>query len=429
VASYLILSTLTDEGRKTLKDRPERLQEVNRELVALGGRLSQQMAMFGPYDFLNVVEAPDNETASRIAVDLGSRGTVRLTTLPAIPTAGDTARSSRGSDYVVFTKLTPDGRKEVQRDPERLTQVEAAAKRAGAQITRQFRVLGEYDYVTLVRAPDNATASRIASEVSALGTVKLNVYPAIPIERFTQLLQLKAYRNEPHTWQTALWAQLVRRSSRRWVMTRHVHRFCKPFTVEGAESLRGVRGPAIIIANHTSHFDTPAVLRALPSHLRERTAVAAAADRFYRASQRSWWYSLFWNTFPIVRGGGAKALEYPKWLLDHGWSILIYPEGGRFKPGQVQRFHHGATIMAQFAKVPVIPLHLEGLHAIMPRGKRLPQPGPVRVRLGAPISLEGVASLPEGTALLENAMRDLAGIPARPAPPPAAEAAQPQPAG
>jgi 1-acyl-sn-glycerol-3-phosphate acyltransferase len=85
--------------------------------------------------------------------------------------------------------------------------------------------------------------------------------------------------------------------------------------------------------------------------------------------------------------------------------------------------------MAQFAMVPVIPLLVVGLHAIMPRGTRLPQPGPVRVRLGAPISLEGVASLPEGTALLENAMRDLAGIPARPAPPPAAEAAQPQPAG
>jgi uncharacterized protein with GYD domain len=165
VASYLILSTLTDEGRKTLKDRPERLQEVNRELEALGGRLSQQMAMFGPYDFLNVVEAPDNETATRIAVDLGSRGTVRLTTLPAIPTDTNGGSPSRGSDYVVFTKLTPDGRKEVQRDPERLSQVEAEAKRAGAQITRQFRVLGEYDYVTIVRAPDNATASRIASDV------------------------------------------------------------------------------------------------------------------------------------------------------------------------------------------------------------------------------------------------------------------------
>ena len=62
MATYIMLSTLTDEGRKTLKERPERLQEVNREIEAMGARVTQQYAVLGGYDFINILEAPDNET-------------------------------------------------------------------------------------------------------------------------------------------------------------------------------------------------------------------------------------------------------------------------------------------------------------------------------------------------------------------------------
>ena len=85
VATYIMLSTLTDEGRKTLKERPERLQEVNREIEAMGARVTQQYAVLGGYDFVNIIEAPDNETIARVSVELGARGTVQLTTLAAIP--------------------------------------------------------------------------------------------------------------------------------------------------------------------------------------------------------------------------------------------------------------------------------------------------------------------------------------------------------
>lgn len=85
MATYIMLSTLTDEGRKTLKERPERMQEVNREIEAMGARVTQQYAVLGGYDFINILEAPDNETIARISVELGSRGTVVLTTLPALP--------------------------------------------------------------------------------------------------------------------------------------------------------------------------------------------------------------------------------------------------------------------------------------------------------------------------------------------------------
>lgn len=82
---YVILSTLTDEGRKTLKQKPERILEVNKEIEAMGVKVLKQYAVLGPYDFVNIVEAPNNETVMKMSVELGSRGAVHLLTLPAIP--------------------------------------------------------------------------------------------------------------------------------------------------------------------------------------------------------------------------------------------------------------------------------------------------------------------------------------------------------
>ncbi len=81
---YIMLSTLTDEGRKTLKERPERLGEVNKEIEAMGARVIYQYAVLGAYDFVNVIDAPTNEVMARISMDLGSRGTIKITTLPGM---------------------------------------------------------------------------------------------------------------------------------------------------------------------------------------------------------------------------------------------------------------------------------------------------------------------------------------------------------
>ncbi len=84
MALYVILSTLTDEGRKTLKEKPGRVLEVNKELEAMGVKVKEQFAVLGPYDFVNIVEAPDNETVMKMSVELGSRGSVQLLSMPAI---------------------------------------------------------------------------------------------------------------------------------------------------------------------------------------------------------------------------------------------------------------------------------------------------------------------------------------------------------
>ncbi len=84
MAIFIMLSKLTDEGRKTLKERPERLAQVNKEIETMGGRVTAQYAVLGSYDFVNVVEAASNEVIARISVELGARGTIEVTTLPAM---------------------------------------------------------------------------------------------------------------------------------------------------------------------------------------------------------------------------------------------------------------------------------------------------------------------------------------------------------
>ena len=225
------------------------------------------------------------------------------------------------------------------------------------------------------------------------------------------------FRSEPHRWQTSLPAQIARRIGRRWAIARHVERYCQPLAIEGVEQLRGVRGPAIIIANHSSHFDTPVVLSVLPERIRRRTAVGAAADRFYRRGKRTWWYSLFFNTFPIVRGGGSATLDYAGELLASGWSVVIYPEGTRTTSGDVQQFRHGVAILAMQAKVPVVPIYAQGLRAILPKGERVPRAAAVQVRIGPPVWLDDLTSVPQATARLQAALLALSDNPGAAVPP------------
>ena len=83
--TYILLSKLTSEGRKTVKEKPERILEVNKEIEAFGAKVVQQFSVLGPYDFVNVVEAPDNEAITRVSIELGSRGTVHILSMPATP--------------------------------------------------------------------------------------------------------------------------------------------------------------------------------------------------------------------------------------------------------------------------------------------------------------------------------------------------------
>ena len=82
---YILLSKLTSEGRRTIKGKPERIKEVNREIEVFGAKVLEQFAVLGDYDFVNIVEAPSNEAIAQVSIELGSRGTVQITSMPATP--------------------------------------------------------------------------------------------------------------------------------------------------------------------------------------------------------------------------------------------------------------------------------------------------------------------------------------------------------
>jgi uncharacterized protein with GYD domain len=82
---YIMMSTLTDEGRKTIKTNPERIEAVNKEIERMGARVLVQYAVLGQYDFISVLDAPSNEVIAKVSMELGARGTVHIVTFPAIP--------------------------------------------------------------------------------------------------------------------------------------------------------------------------------------------------------------------------------------------------------------------------------------------------------------------------------------------------------
>jgi long-chain acyl-CoA synthetase len=166
-----------------------------------------------------------------------------------------------------------------------------------------------------------------------------------------------------------------------------IHRlFARPFVVEGEANLRGLESPLLFIANHTSHFDTPSILRALPYRLRQKTAVAAAADYFYASRMRGAVMTLVLNTFPFSREGAVRSsLEHCGDLADAGWSVLIYPEGTRSPTGSLDEFRSGIGLLAEQLRVPVIPIGVIGAYALMPKGSYRPRVGPLVVRFGEPI--------------------------------------------
>jgi uncharacterized protein with GYD domain len=85
MATYILLGTLTDEGAEKLRNHPEWIDQANRGLAAMGVKVIAQYAVLGPYDMVSIIEAQDNRAVVRVSAELNLRGSVRITTLPALP--------------------------------------------------------------------------------------------------------------------------------------------------------------------------------------------------------------------------------------------------------------------------------------------------------------------------------------------------------
>jgi 1-acyl-sn-glycerol-3-phosphate acyltransferase len=200
------------------------------------------------------------------------------------------------------------------------------------------------------------------------------------------------------------------------------HGLLLPFTeamvhpkVEGREWVRELERPVIFAANHSSHADTSLILHSLTDKARDRTVVAAAADYWFKRPLMGNIVSLFLNTFPFSRTGGAQGqLHASSQLLKSGWNLVLFPEGSRSPDGTIQEFKPGVGYLARETGTPVVPMHIQGAFQVMPRGQRLPVPGPVRVRIGKPLTPEREEGSREFTARVEKAVRTLATRPRQP---------------
>ena len=186
-------------------------------------------------------------------------------------------------------------------------------------------------------------------------------------------------------------------------VARPAARLLAPATVRGLEHLHHVEGPVIFAANHASHIDTPLLLTTLPVEFRHRTVVAAASDYFFDRTWKSAMWSFALAAIPIERSRvNRKSADTAAGLVEDGWNLVIFPEGGRSPDGWTQPFRGGAAYLARRTGRPVIPVYLHGTRHVLPktpddarppggsgtearRGGRLRR-SPIAVLFGAPMT-------------------------------------------
>lgn len=155
---------------------------------------------------------------------------------------------------------------------------------------------------------------------------------------------------------------------------------------EGLENLVGLRPPVIFAANHSSHLDTPVILRAIPGRWRKRTVVLAAADYFFRNRIKGLAVTLVVGAVPIERRGlDKRSTDRINALIRSRWNILFYPEGTRSRSGRLGRLRTGAAFLAVTYQIPIVPVFVEGTHEAMPVGARWLRRHPVTVHVGMPL--------------------------------------------
>ena len=314
--------------------------------------------------------------------------------------------------YVLLMRYHSEGMKAIKEDPSVLNKIHEALGRWEAKVVNSYRLLGEWDQCTIFDAPDNFKAYRatLAQEIST--TAQTEILPAINYELFSKLIAQEGGTVGPHHWQIKWWAKLGRLAFRRHAYGQWVNPYCKPLTITSQEKFKSIKGPCIVIANHTSHMDGLVLHSSLPQSRRWNVYAGAAADRWFVKGRpelvmQPWYQSLAAGSFPIQRGGGSKALDYPKWLLDKGCNLIIFPEGTRSTSRSMAKFRHGVSILALEKKVPVVPVFLTGLRAMRPKGSRELFPGPAGAHILDPLYFDEGTDVPTATKIIFDTMNEV----------------------
>jgi 1-acyl-sn-glycerol-3-phosphate acyltransferase len=186
-------------------------------------------------------------------------------------------------------------------------------------------------------------------------------------------------------WARSYGARLARVVVTETVTRPLVHAVAAP-TVEGLDRLAHLDEPVVFAANHASHLDTPLLVSVLPEPWRHRTVVAAGADYFFDRRWKAMFFAFTINAIPIERHRVSRAsADRATALLKEGWSLLIFPEGGRTQDGWGQPHRAGAAWLAVRAGRAIVPVHVQGTRQILPRRGNRIRRGATRVTFGAPL--------------------------------------------
>src|SRR3954466_1493663 len=207
----------------------------------------------------------------------------------------------------------------------------------------------------------------------------------------------RQYKRMDVSWARGTSAGLVRGGILAGILAPLLYLYVKR-RVDGRDVLGAeMTDPLIFAANHNSHLDTPTILRAIPPEWRKRTAVAAAADYFYKSRWRAWSAALVFNTVPLGRSGGGLgngATDHVDELIADRWNLLMFPEGTRSRDGEIGKVRSGAAVIAARHGVDLVPIWVGGTRQAMPPGQNWPRRLPgrffsrrakVEVRFGDPI--------------------------------------------
>ena len=176
-------------------------------------------------------------------------------------------------------------------------------------------------------------------------------------------------------WARCAPARMVRETILQFGLAPLMDLYTRP-RVRGRDMFSRLPHPVIFVANHSSHLDTPTILRALPLRWRQRTAVAAAADYFYKKRAVASMVALIFNTVPLARHGGGVgngSTEHVDHLIDQRWNLLMFPEGTRSRNGRLGKMRSGAAAIAQQHGIPIVPIFVKGTHEAMPPGQSWPK--------------------------------------------------------
>ncbi len=317
--------------------------------------------------------------------------------------------------YILLSRLGPEAQRAIIEQPERLREIRESLERWEASIHGDYQLVGEYDHCCIFEVSDNFRAQRAVLNEELTLADESRLIPAIDLPLFQRLVEQEIRTEGPHEWQVSLWAKLIRFCFRWYHFSRHIWGSCKPFTVTGQEHFRDIKGPCIVVGNHTSHFDALAIYHGLPQRVKFNIYFGAAADRWFlkdgggrkELALQPWYNSLIGASFPIRRGGGSATLDYSKWLLDRGASLVIFPEGTRSTSRKMARFKHGVSLLALEKGVPVVPVYLTGLAKLRPKGSREIHPGPAGAHIQPPIHFPPGTSVPEATRMIYDALNSV----------------------